>query len=744
MTTTTIGQPAPEEQAYVPPPASEDIWAVQRPSRNDPQEQIISRELRNRITEWQGADFEWQKNARFELDFLDNHWLAEDTGRTSDRDLETIGRAAFNIDMLNPAIDLVVNTSRINKVTASFVPESEGADEATAEIRQGLYRNIDRQSNAAIARETGYQFAVSVGRGYWRVLIEDEDGPTFNKKISIKRIDNLMSVAIDPTCLEFTYADAEWGYAFDDMSAERFRTQFRVKEGEEPYDIAGHDLTDADRNTWFPKGMVRVGEYFRKRWEMKTVVQLQDGREIWKDQMAPGDVAVKEKDKLDFVIEWRRMTGTQTIEKRVWPGRFIPVVVCVGREVFRGRLGKIHRGLIRPAIDPTRIHDVMFSRMVDEVGLSPLPHYEAYTGQLTPENKAIINTINRQTWSVVEILPLKDADGRPTPKLGWTFPSPNTGAVVQAAELASQKLDRVLNTYAPNRGQAIADQSGRAIREIKDSGDIAHAAFPDNFNRAILHEAAIVNDLMDVVYTDKQAITITEPDEKTRRILINQEYKDPKTGKMVKHIFGSSAKYGVALATEPFSPSRAREAATMLLGLGKEFPQIQQVLDLLIRDMGVPNYQKYTTRLRPPGFHDDGEGPDANELQQQVQQLTQVNEQGHQIIQGLLQKVQELGDKNFMERYKLAVQERIAAGSDRTTLAVAQLKIGGDAEKAIFQAQWSALMQMLENDNPDNQPQPKKSVNGQSAPAAHPAAPANGVPAPPVGGPPPDQGAPPQ
>lgn len=763
-TTTTVGQPAPQQPQYQPPPASEDIWAVQRPKRTDPKEAEIARELRSRIVEWQSADQEWQNNARFELDFLDDHWIEEETGRRTGLDMESIGRSAFNIDLLNPAIDLVVNTARINKVTASFVPQSEGADEATAEVRQGLYRNIDRESNAAVARETGYQLAVSVGRGYWRVIIEDDDGATFAKHIGIQRVDNILSIAMDPTCLDFMYADAEWGYAFDDMSSERFRTQYEKSsfnddgspnQDFEAVDVTGLGLTDAERLWWFPKDHVRVGEYFRKRWKMRTVVKLEDGSEKWKDLAKKGEIVAlpdgtelwsgvritNQKDKLDFEIEWRKMTGTQTIEKRIWPGRFIPIVVCVGREVFRGRRGKIHRGLIRPAIAPVRLHDVMFSRMADEVALSPLPHFISYTGQLSEENKKLINTINRQPWSNVELLPMRDADGRPLPMVGWVSPSPNTAAVVQAAELASQKMDRVLNTYAPNRGQAIADQSGRAIREIKDSGDIAHAAFPDNLSRAILHEARIVNNLMDVVYTDAQAITITEPDEKTRRLLINQEYKDPKTGKMVKHIFGSSAKYGVALATEPYSPSRAREAATMLLGLGKEFPQIQQVLDLLIRDMGVPNYQKYTTRLRPPGFHDDGEGPDATELQQQVQQLQQLDQQSRDIIQKLISKVNELGDKNFMERLRLATQERIAAAGDRTTLAAAAMTHGQEANMAVLNAQLQAILRALENDSPENQPQAPKT---QQATAQASAAPVNGSPAPPVQDGPAPGGEPPQ
>lgn len=705
-----------------PPPAGPPVetpdspTGVTRPRRDDPVERDVQQELRRRFLEWQSVESEWLQNARFELDFQDNHWKDQETGRELNKELVEVGRSGFNIDLLTPAIDLVVNQLRINKVTANFIPMGGKANAATADIRQGLYRNIERVSKAAIARETAYQMAVSVGRGYYRILIEDEDGPTFAKRISIQRVDNLNSIAMDPTVLDFNYADAEWGWAYDDLWKNEFVSTYRTEDVPD-LDTIGLGLSEDVRAIWFPKEKVRVGEYFRKKWRSREVWRLADRTECWKEDAPPGSRPTDIKTKPDYVIEWRKMTGTQTLEKRIWPGRYIPIVVMIGREVFRGTKPKIHRGMIRPSIDPSRIHDVLFSRMVDEVVLSPLPHMLAATGQLSPEQKGIVNDINRRTWSVVEWDADKvDADGRKLPRPEWVHPSPNTGAVVQAAELASQKLDRVLNTYAPNRGQAIADQSGRAIREIKDSGDVSHAAFPDNANRAILHEATIVNDLMNVVYTDKQAITITQPDEKTMQVLINQEYRDPKTGKIKLHLFSTDAEhqYGVTIGVGPSYPSRMAEASQKLLDLAKIFPgEISKVLYLLIGDLGVPNADKYKDVLAPPGVGTD-DGPSQQQLAQHVQQLTQVNEQGHAIIEKLLQKVQQLGDTNFLKRLEIASKEKIAAAGDRTTLMVAELKNGHEAEMAVLNARLEAILAALEQPD-ESQPEADQSTAGQDA-----------------------------
>lgn len=696
ITTLTAQQPGPP--AFVPPPQapSDDIWRVEHPGRNDPIEKDVAMELRRRFTEGESADSEFLQNSDTELLFLSGkHWIEEDTGMDKAAELRDRGRSAFCIDLLNPSIDLVVNQVRVNKLTANFIPLSEGADKATAEIRQGLYRNIERVSKAAIARETAYQLAVSVGRGYTRIVIEDEDGPSFLRRIAIKRVDNLRSILLDPTCLDFNCADAEWGIAWDDMWKGQYQEMYQKAEAE-PLDISGVDLPEQQRAVWFPKDKVRVCEYFRRKWRRREVWKLEDGTECWKEDAPFGAQPVKIKSKLDYKIEWRMMTGSQTIEKRIWPGKFVPIVLFVGREVFRGRAPKINSGLVRPAMDPSRIHDYMESRKVDEVGLSPLPHFLAYAGQLTVEQKQIVNDINRHPWSVVEMTPVMDGMGRAVQGAGWVSPSPNTAAVVQATAGSKDNLERVLNTYAPQRGSQVGDQSGRAIERIKDAGDMSHAAFPDNFNRAITHEATIINDLMDSVYTDPQAITITELDDNTRRVLINQEYVDEKTGKKKIHIFGSSASYGVAITTGPSYQSRASEAAQKLLDLSKSFPQLSMALDLIIKDLGIPNAEKYAARVRPPQFQDDEDGPSLPQVQQHLIESQQQLQQADSLIEKLMAKVKELGDTNAAKRFETWAKMAIAADNNRTALMVQEAKAGQEGAHAVLMAKLERLNMALE------------------------------------------------
>lgn len=740
--------PQPESDRSTGNPASDWFDNVVRPDRFDRNEQDVTAELRRHITEWESADGEFLRNANYEFDFLSGLQWVDEYGdrRDAARDLERKGRSAFTIDLLTPSVELVVNQIRINKTTATFIPMAGAADKATADIRQGLYRNIERVSKAAIARETAYQMAVSVGRGYERILIEDEDGATFYRKITIQRVDSLQSVAIDPTCLDFTYADAGWAYTFDDLWKEEFRAKYgeNADGSDRDLDMFGMGLLDdSTKSFWFPKDKVKVGEYWRRVWKMREVWRCDDGNSYWKENVPEGvglaeDGHINIKSKLDSVLEWRLMTGSQTIEKRIWPGKLIPIVVFVGREVFRGQKPKINSGMVRAAMAPCRIHNYMVSRTVDEVALSPLPHMFAPEESFDITQQRIVNDINSHPWAIVYYSPKQDDQGRQLPAPQWASPSPNISAVVQATAGAKDDLQRVLNTYAPQLGQEQGKQSGTAINQIKESGDISHAAFADNFNRAMLHEAAIVNELMDVVYTNPQAITITDPDERTRQVLINQEYQDTRTGKTVKHLFGIDSKYGVAIGTGQSYPTRQLEAASRILDLAKAMPgEVAKVMDLLVQDLNIPNAQKYAERWRPPGFADPDEGPDINTITQQRDQAVQLANQAHGLIQKLLQKVEELGNKDAIERLKIASAERKTAATVLGGIIQSEVKAGQAANLAVLNGQIEGLLAELDKQTDvqmaSQMQQPSDDGSNQgatAAPAPQPSDPTSGLSAP--------------
>lgn len=694
---------------------------------------LIVEEMRERYNLSQELDQEFLNNSDEELEFAaGEHWLDKEQQSDVRRELQSRGRSAMTIDLLNPSIELVVNPMRINKPTARFMPVGEDADDATADIRQGLYRNIDRESRAAVARETAHDFAVRVGRGYYQILIEDEPGLNFDQRISIKRIDDLGVVMIDQSGIEADYSDAEWAGIWDDIPVREFRAQY----GKDA-DTSGQTIPEPERAIWFKGTSVRRLVYYRRLWFQKKVAKLQDGifdpatgkpikfLEL-EAARASGHVVAAVKTKWDYRIQRFECSGSEVLNRTDWPGRWIPIVVMVGREVFRGRRKKkIHSGMIRPAMDVTRVHNFAESRLVDEVALSPLPHMMAAVGQLDTTQQAIVNSINKHPWAVVTWTPKNAPDGSALPMPQWVSPSPNLAAVVQAAQHAKDNLQRVLNTYSPQLGQMQGDQSGKAIREVKDQGDISHAAFPDNAKRALLHEARIINDLMDYVYSDERAITITQPDDTTKRVLINKRFRDEKTGEEKHYLFGTG-KYDVAIDQEHAYPTRLAEASDKLLDLAHELPVIgEKAPDLLVQAIGLPGTigEKLRDRLRPPGVDDDNPLPPI--AQQKIAQLQQA-------LQMLTEALNASNDLINQKRLELGSAERQNLVRAYTTLLAVDLKLGSQEAQleyknavSMLQAQLAMLVGSPETGNPNPNPQ-----TPQATPAPGPGAPPAGAGAP--------------
>ena len=78
---------------------------------------------------------------------------------------QAAGRPYLTFNRMPTFIRQVVNDGRINKPAIKAHPADDKADPRTAEVINGLIRNIEYTSNADIAYDTGLDFAASCGIG---------------------------------------------------------------------------------------------------------------------------------------------------------------------------------------------------------------------------------------------------------------------------------------------------------------------------------------------------------------------------------------------------------------------------------------------------------------------------------------------------------------------------------------------------------------------------------------------------
>src|SRR5438874_9186916 len=151
-------------------------------------------------------------NRREALDDLRFARLAEQWPEKVRRERERTGRPCLTINRLPAFIRQVVNDARQNQPAIKVHPADSTADPKTAEIYNGLIRNIEVTSRADVAYDTALDFAVTMGFGYLRINTEYACDDSFDLDLVIRRIANPFSVYGDPYSTESDSSD--WNTAF--------------------------------------------------------------------------------------------------------------------------------------------------------------------------------------------------------------------------------------------------------------------------------------------------------------------------------------------------------------------------------------------------------------------------------------------------------------------------------------------------------------------------------------------------
>src|SRR4029077_1778019 len=230
--------------------------------------------------QWCGVEAPQRKREIEDLEFQvpEKQW---DDGVKKDRAAQTINgmtlaeRPMISIPKLDQPIQLVLNQEKAAHLGVQVHALNEDADDDTAEVLQGLYRAIEVDSRAQLARSWAFERGVKAGRGFYRILTEyDEcsDHPS-DQKIVIKRIYEQGSAYLDPSHTEPDGSDAERAIIVEDIPLRRYKRLFKdsklAKYSDEQFVSLGNE-----RPGWVTgEGdgrAVRVAEFFVVRYETHT------------------------------------------------------------------------------------------------------------------------------------------------------------------------------------------------------------------------------------------------------------------------------------------------------------------------------------------------------------------------------------------------------------------------------------------------------------------------------------------
>ena len=619
------------------------------------------------------------------------------------RQREIDGRPCLTINRMPAMLRQVVNDARQNKPAIKVHPVDSGAKRETAEILNGLIRNIEYTSNADVAYDTALDHAVTGGFGYFRIDVDYACDDEFDLDIKICRIANPLTVYGDENS---TAADSsDWNKAFITELYTESEFEKRWKGAEKSnWESSYRDLPDG----WRDNELVRVAEWWTREEVPAKLLKLSDGMVLYVNEYmrikdildAQGITVVGERDTKTNKVKQKIISGAEVLEENEWAGKFIPIVPVYGDEVMVE--GKRHWiSLTRWAKDPQQMFNYWRTASTELVALAPKAPYLGPKGAFnTDANKWA--TANNVSYPYIEY------DGAVMPQR-QPFAGPPAGALQEALN-ASDDMKSTMGIYDAALGARSNETSGRAILQRQRESDTATFNYIDNLSRAIRHAGRVMVDLIPKVYNAPRIIRVIHEDGSNESVPINQPFtpdqaKSPQAqayeaGKTQETVDGltriydvTTGKYDVTCEAGPSFSTKREEAAAQMIELGRMFPPMMQVAgDLLVKNLDWPGADDIADRLKamlPPQLQ--GQSPQVMQMRQQMQQMDQMAKQAvGQLNQQIAQLQQQLQQEKSHD-----AQAMLQADIDRKKLEIDEYNAVTNRMKVTAPAMTPQDIQML-------------------------------------------------
>ena len=573
-----------------------------------------------------------------DIDFalLENQWPERVR-----RDREIEGRPCLTVNKLAAMGRQIVNDARRNKPGITVHPVDSEGDPETAEIINGLIRNIEQSSNSEVAYDTALEHAVFGGFGYFRINTRYATDDTFDQDIVIERISNPLSVYPDCYATGADSADWNWCFVTDSLSKAQFKRQYP---GAEQVDWQGEAWRELS-SPWMDGDFVQVAEYWVRDRIKRTILLLSDQTvietEVYERNKpafdATGVRVIGQRDVDSHRVRQHIMSGAEVLETVEWAGKYIPIVPVYGSEVVLK--GKRHfRSLIRGAKDAQRMFNYWRTTTTELVAMAPKTPFIGRKGAFETDAQKWA-TANTQSHAFIEY------DGPEAP-MRQPFAGVPAGALQEALN-ASDDIKTVLGMYDASLGARSNETSGKAIIARQMEADNATFHFIDNLSRAIRHAGRILIDLIPEVYSVPRTIRVLGMDEKPEVKAVNQPVQEreenPLTGEIeeVTKIYDlTSGRYDLTVSAGPSFASLRQEAASQMIELIRAYPDAAPVIgDLLVKNLDWPGADEIAERLskamgQAPEGEEGPQGPDPQAVQA-VQQYAAALQQMQQRYQAL-------------------------------------------------------------------------------------------------------------
>jgi len=455
----------------------------------------------------------------------------------------TAARPRLSISKLDQPIQLIVNQQQRARLGIQIHPVSPEADVETAAMIQGLYRSIERDSRADIARGWAFERAVKAGMGFYRVntVYDNESDDPFDQKIVIERLLYQENVYLDPSAQMPDWSDGEFAFTCSWMPFDRYKREYQTSAMADYNDDAFLAMSGTVPHWVRINGPnqndVLVAEYFRKTYRKETWVELEAGGYSLLSDLPDGAV-VREGGRQRTLevptVTWSVINGVEEVtEPQTWNGKYIPIIPVIGRELQPFDEDRYFVGMIGPAKDGQRLYNYAASNAVEIGALEPRAPWLMYEGQ-DKNNKEQWAQSNIRNFATLKVTPVT-IGGAPAP-LPQRVPIDGSRLSVsmQLLQQADEYIQATTSTFDPSLGRGGSDRSGKAVMALQQQTDAGTSQYLDNLaGVSMTYEAKVILDLIPAVYDRPgRVVQLVKGEEEQSAAILNLPFfMDPESGR---------------------------------------------------------------------------------------------------------------------------------------------------------------------------------------------------------------------